>query len=286
MNLRDEIAGAFVAACRDEIESPKPGNVHVFAPGHRMTAEQFLASAAAAAGPLTAPGARLGERILGAVEATAAAVGTNTNLGIVLLSAPLAAAAEARPRDLRTGVAGVLDGLDVVDASLAFRAIVLAAPGGLGRTDRHDVTEPATVGLRQAMAEAAGRDRIARQYVSTFADVFELGLSALAQARTCGLPPSWATLAVYLAFLTEFVDSHVMRKHGLAAAERLRQEAVPFRARIEAGERTDDLFAALLAWDDQLKVMSINPGTSADLTVATLFSDRLRTILPSRRIGD
>ncbi len=280
MSLPAEIADAFVAACRDEIVSPKPGNVHVFAPGHRMTAEQFLDSAAAAAGPLTAPGARVGERILGAVEATAAAVGTNTNLGIVLLCAPLAAAAEMRRRDLRAAVADVLDDLDVVDASLAFRAIVLASPGGLGRADRHDVTQPATVGLGQAMAEAAMRDRIARQYVSGFADVFDLGASALAQARARGLPPTWATLAVYLAFLAAFIDSHVARKHGLAAAERLRGEALAFARRLDVGEPTEDLLAAVLAWDDQLKVMNINPGTSADLTVATLFSDRLRAILP------
>ena len=29
------IAAAFVAACRDELDAPKPGNVHVFADGHR-----------------------------------------------------------------------------------------------------------------------------------------------------------------------------------------------------------------------------------------------------------
>ena len=64
------IAAAFVAACRDELDAPKPGNVHVFADGHRMTAEEFVRSAQAAAEPLTAPGARVGLRILRAVEAT------------------------------------------------------------------------------------------------------------------------------------------------------------------------------------------------------------------------
>jgi triphosphoribosyl-dephospho-CoA synthase len=88
-----QIAAAFEAACRDELAAPKPGNVHLFADGHRMTADEFIRSAAAAAGPLAQPGARVGARILGAIEATAAAVGTNTNLGIVLLCAPLAAAA-------------------------------------------------------------------------------------------------------------------------------------------------------------------------------------------------
>jgi triphosphoribosyl-dephospho-CoA synthase len=39
----------------------------------------------------------------------------------------------------------------------------------------------------------------------------------------------------------------------------------------------------LLQWDASLKQRGINPGTSADLTVATLFAHRLRTILPSAR---
>src|SRR5215467_9788845 len=67
---REIVAEAFTAACRDELEAPKAGNVHVFAPGHRMTTAQFIKSAPAAAGPLCAPSKRVGARIRGAVEAT------------------------------------------------------------------------------------------------------------------------------------------------------------------------------------------------------------------------
>src|SRR5262245_24792635 len=164
------IAAAFVAACRDELDAPKPGNVHVFADGHRMTAAEFVRSAEAAAGPLMSSGARVGARILGAVEATRAAVGTNTNLGIILLCAPLAAAAEQDPADLRGALATILADLDVADADLAFRAITLAAPGGLGRVEQHDVRARAAVTLAAAMAAAADRDRIARQFTTGFAD--------------------------------------------------------------------------------------------------------------------
>ncbi len=107
------IAAAFEAACRDELDAPKPGNVHLFASGHRMTAQQFVDSAAAASGPLAMPGMRVGWRIWTAVEATSAAVGTNTNLGIVLLCAPLAAAAERHAADLRGALADVLAELDI-----------------------------------------------------------------------------------------------------------------------------------------------------------------------------
>jgi triphosphoribosyl-dephospho-CoA synthase len=282
--LADRIAAAFQAACRDELDAPKPGNVHVFADGHRMTAAQFIRSAEAAAGPLAMPGARIGARILGAVEATAAAVGTNTNLGIILLCAPLAAAAEARPLDLRTRVAQVIEETDIEDARLAFRAIALAAPAGLGRAERHDVHEPADVSLRVAMAAAADRDRIARQYASAFEDVFLTGEDALASARSH--EPMWATVAVYLAFLSAFPDSHIVRKHGPAAAEKVRRRARELHERLQASENPAHLLPDLLAWDQTLKAQEINPGTSADLTVAILFAGRLRNVLPSAGNND
>lgn len=279
--LERKIASAFKAACLDELDAPKPGNVHIFADGHRMTASEFRRSADAAADAISMAGTRVGTRILAAVEATFAAVGANTNLGIILLCAPLAAAADAEPLDLRTALALVLENLDTQDAELAFRAIVRASPAGLGRVERNDVFEAATVNLRQAMVEAAHRDRVAYQYVSVFEDIFGRGEPLLKTARARSLQPSWATLAVYLGFLSAFPDSHVVRKHGAAAAEKLRRTALPFHTRLQSAENQALLLADLLTWDAALKERGLNPGTSADLTVATLFAHRLRNILPS-----
>jgi triphosphoribosyl-dephospho-CoA synthase len=269
------IAAAFVAACRDELEAPKPGNVHVFADGHRMTADDFMRSAEAAAGPLTAAGARVGERILRAIDATRVAVGQNTNLGIVLLCAPLAAAAETTAKELRAALDDVLDGLDVADAALAFRAIVLAAPAGLGSASEHDVRAPATVTLRAAMSAAANRDRIACQFSNRFSDILDRGLPEHEAAARRWAEPKWATLAVYLAFLSAFPDTHIVRKHGAESAERVRREAVSYRRRLQSTDAPDALLGELMAWDAALKARGINPGTSADLTVATLFARRL-----------
>ena len=274
------IAAAFVAACRDELDAPKPGNVHVFADGHRMTAAEFERSAQAAAGPLTASGARVGLRILRAVEATHVAVGTNTNLGIILLCAPLAAAVEHRPADLRGALAELLENLDVADADLAFRAIALASPAGLGQVEQHDVRAPATVTLAAAMAAAAGRDRIAHQFSTTFADIFDRGIARRDAAAARWADPRWATLAVYLGFLGDFPDSHILRKYDAAVAEDVRRTAQLFERRL-CHEEPEGLLADLLAWDRSLKQRALNPGTSADLTVATLFTHRLRGILPS-----
>jgi len=253
--------------------------VHVFADGHRMTAADFERSAVAAAAPLAAAGKRVGARILDAVEATAAAVGSNTNLGIILLCAPLAAAAQSQPHDLRASLSGVLQTLDQQDADHAFRAIVRASPAGLGRAERHDVFAPATVSLRAAMAEAADRDRIAQQYVNDFADVFTVGEPVLAQRLAASADRRLATVSVFLTFLATFPDSHILRKHGAAVADRIRRAAPPLQARALAARHLDDVLPALLAWDAELKAAGINPGTSADLTVATLFAHQLRNDL-------
>jgi len=280
-----EIAAAFEAACLDELDAPKPGNVHAFADGHRMTAAQFETSAEAAAAPIAQAGTRVGARIEAAVMATFAAVGVNTNLGIILLCAPLAAAAERGASSLRAAVAAVLDDLDLEDARHAFSAIVRAAPAGLGRAEQHDVFAPPTVTLREAMAAAADRDRIARQYASGFADIFEVGETNLVRALAAQSHPRWATLAVYIGFLAAFPDTHIVRKHGSATARAVQHAAAMFHQRLQSHASAENLLSELLTWDAELKRKDINPGTSADLTVATLFAYRLSTILPPSSNG-
>ena len=271
----DPVATAYLEACLAELDAPKPGNVHRFAPGHRMEVKDFIRSAEASAAPIAAKGARIGIRVRAAVEATLSAVQQNTNLGIILLCAPLAAAAEAPDAALRPALARVLDGLDRADAQDVFSAIAVANPGGLGRAPRHDVNAPATATLREAMAEGADRDRIARQYVTTYEDIFSLGLPALATARRRQSDARWSTLAVYLTFLAAMPDTHIARKFGLGTAEAVRREAADWRDALTAAPDPEGITDGLLTWDAALKSRGINPGTSADLTVATLFASSL-----------
>jgi triphosphoribosyl-dephospho-CoA synthase len=275
---RDEaVRQAFVAACLLDVQARKPGNVSFASSGHRMQAELFVASAQAAVEPLCAPGATVGERIEGAVRATLDVVHCNTNLGILLLCAPLAAAAQSAsaPTDtttLRHALDDVLTRLGVGDAHAAFRAIAAANPGGLGSADAQDVAHTPTVGLRDAMALAADRDRIALQYLSGFVDVFELGLPTWAAASAGSA--SDAMQRVFLEFLAAHADSHIVRKHGQALAQCVMTEAQPWRASARAGTLSNDL-RGFAAWDESLKLRSINPGTTADLCVATAFAAAL-----------
>src|SRR5262245_59162273 len=167
MVAASQVEQAYLAACMAELAALKPGNVHVYAAGHRMTVADFEASARASAPALAAPDLGVGQRILAALRRTRAAVSSNTNLGILLLCAPLAQAALETPvGELRRSLHKVLAALSVDDAAAAFEAISLANPGGLGEAAEHDVRTPPVVTLLEAMRIAADRDRIAAQYVT------------------------------------------------------------------------------------------------------------------------
>ncbi len=284
----DRIARAFLQACALDVAVRKPGNVSEGAPGHRMEALQFRRSAEVAAPPLCAAGAPVGQRIEQAMRATWDAVGCNTNLGIVLLCAPLAVAAErcAGPVSaarLHAVLAEVLAGLDRSDAAAAFRAIALVQPGGLGRADTQDVHAPPTVTLREAMTLAAGRDRIALQYAEGFAELFTLGLPLLAE----GLDARAVQLC-FLQWLRSAPDTHITRKFDLATAQSVQAMAQHWwDSLLHAGEpmpgpeTKPSRAAAWAAWDEQLKQRGLNPGTSADLTVASAFAAALLAAPPA-----
>ena len=272
----DAVAAAHRDACLAELAALKPGNVHVFAGGHDMTTADFEASALASAPAMGAPALSVGDRIFEAIRRTRETVDCNTNLGIVLLCAPLAQAAlSPAGGSLRERLRDVLRRLDVADAEQAFAAIRLADPGGLGAAPQHDVRAPPTVSLAVAMAAAADRDRVAAQYTSGFADIFELGLPRLRAGLSRWRSEQWATTSAYLAFLARLPDSHVARKYGMERARAVCAMARPHAERLEEAEDPEPLTASLLAFDRELKAAGINPGTSADLTVACLFAYRI-----------
>ncbi|HXZ97069.1 MAG TPA: triphosphoribosyl-dephospho-CoA synthase [Burkholderiales bacterium] len=278
---REQLMQALKGACLAEIRAPKPGNVSVFSAGHGMTAQQFEASASAIAAPLTISGASVGERILRAVQETQKTVGCNTNLGIVLLAAPLLCAAQQQhsARELRPRLRRVLGRLTRQDAELAYEAIRLAKPAGLGSSPRFDVSEKPQVTLLAAMQEASDRDSIARQYANGFADVFEVGVAHARKEYARFASEEWAVLSAYLALLARFPDSHVVRKFGIKLALEVSSKAEGLERVWRRSDSPQALMPQLLALDAELKRDGINPGTTADLSVASLLALRLQDLL-------
>lgn len=271
------IAIAATLACLLETSAEKVGNVTPSRGFADACFDDFVMSALAL-GPAIAraePG-RVGWAVWKAVEATRRVTTANTNLGIALLFAPIAAAWQSRGEwTLRRRLAGVLRGLNVHDARWAYRAIRLANPGGLGRTDQADVAVRPTITLRQAMALAADRDSIASEYVHDFAITFGIALPALRRAMAEGLTVRDAIAQAHLELLVRVPDTLIARKAGRRASAAVSARS---RAVVEAGGlHTRRGRAAARRLDRALRRNRnrLNPGTSADLVAAALFAGLL-----------
>jgi triphosphoribosyl-dephospho-CoA synthase len=262
-------------ACLLESSAPKPGNV---SPGRHFPDtryEDFLASAAAIGAPLAGALARpLGATVRLAIEARVRWTPVNTNLGIVLLMAPLARAAleaEASRDRLRAALARVLGATSVEDAHDVYAAIRLAQPGGLGRVDTQDVARDPDVTLLDAMRLAAHRDGIAREYATVFRATFDTGVPALERARSDGLGWDDAVVETFLTLLAESPDTHVARRGGEAIARevsaRARHALAVGGVRSPAGRKEIDAMDRALRDAHNIG----NPGTTADLTAAAIF---------------
>ena len=275
----EAVAAAGQLACVLEASAEKPGNItpcHDFAD----TSYEDMLRSAIALGPELGRAAErgVGETVLAAVRATRRVAGANTNLGIALLTAPLARAA-LLGGTLRERTEEVLDDLTLEDSRAAYAAIRTAGAGGLDEAVEHDVRAAPTLALRDAMATAADRDSIAAEYTTGYGLTFELGLPALAGALGDGLGPRSATVELYLSLLAAVPDTLIARKRGRRAAGRVSAGAA--RVLATGDVRGDAGQAALQAFDASLRRdgNALNPGTTADLVTAVLFVALLEGLL-------
>jgi triphosphoribosyl-dephospho-CoA synthase len=210
-------------------------------------------------------------------------VGCNTNLGILMLCAPLVQALLdehlENPGTLRERLQMVLKQADVRQTEWLFRAIELASPGGLGRSDRYDVAAPAEVALTVAMTHAAERDHVARQYTTGFANLYDYALPRLRACEARWQNWEWAITGLYLSLLARFPDTHIRRKHGLYKAVVVSLHAASLEKGLCQADKPEHYQLRLLQADAEFKREGINPGTSADLTVATLFLSHLESMV-------
>jgi triphosphoribosyl-dephospho-CoA synthase len=259
------------AACLLEATARKAGNVHPWRSFSDLTYTDFVVAADAIA-PILARASQLGvgRAVYEAVAATRQKVTRNTNLGIVLLLAPLAAV-PSRVR-LADGIRDVLHGLSHVDAEDAYRAIRLAQPGGLGEVDAEDVSGPPTGTLLEVMRFAADRDLIARQYAENFSLVLELGMPYLSAVSDFARNWEPAVVGLQLELLARNADSLIVRKCGAQMGEEVSRRAKAVLHSARPGTRR--ALAEFIRFDRWLRADGNrrNPGTTADLIAAALFA--------------
>lgn len=277
-------------ACLLEVTAPKPGNVHRGADFEDLTFGDFMVSAVVIGEVFDRANLSVGEMVLEAIRTTRNHVGTNTNLGIVLLIAPLVAVLQSQSTAAglsRGDAVNCLNELTSEDGQRIYAAIQLAKPGGMGQAVSQDVNDTAgPVNLLAAMKASEGHDSIARQYANGFEDVFGMGQALLRQGQQLFSDLNSAIVFAHVAWMAEQADTLIQRKCGQDVA---RQAQTMARRAIDAIDLTD---SEGLPSDSDLTRSHVetfwervgeldfwlrsdghrrNPGTTADLIAATLF---------------
>ncbi len=298
----EQLGELYRQACEVDVQAFKPGNVSVYSEGHDMTVADFRLSAKVSSEPLCNPDYSLGEKIYYAVKATREAVGCNTNLGIILLCAPLIQAIgqttawadillpakSAFPTSLwvtqddcmdaggratlRQAVSKVISDTTIEDADWVFKAITLASPGGLGSSDQQDVNEKASVTLLEAMEIASAKDRIALQYLTGYKDIFNFAVLRYTEGFNRWGDRNWAAAAAYVDMLSQFPDSHIERKYGDQYSERVATKMARLSEELSKTDNPEQIKPLFFSLDQELKLDGINPGTTADMIVATVLT--------------
>jgi len=272
--LREELNNLYLHVCQLDVQALKPGNISVYSNSKDLSVDDFLNSAKASAAPITDPKSTLGLRILNATSATQAAVNTNTNLGMILLIAPIIQSKLKilEGEDIREAITRVLEATTVQDAVEVYQAIRLVKPGGMGHQNTQDVSEEPNVSLLNTMNIAADWDLIAAQYSNSFKDIFSFGVPRYLGLMKKWEDEKWATTGLFLSYLRHYPDSLIERKFGLLKAREISDMISDLEMELCRSDSPGRYEAQLLEIDRQLKRNLINPGTSADLTAASIFA--------------
>ncbi len=283
-------AAAIRMACVLEATAPKVGNVHPAAHFHDLNYSHFVAAADAAADVLSdlCGAVDVGAAIASAVAASVIATGTNVNLGIVLLLAPLVASESTREVTADSSIAQrwanwqsrtsqLLAQLDLQQGAMIASAIADANAGGLsdetlGPDHPLDVTRQhdASYDILEAMRCAASRDRIALQYANGYRDLFDHVVPTLNRWVTQTGDVLSGIVWAHIALIAEAGDSLIGRKCGQAESDRVaglaRECLAAYDRPAQRGPSIHRLDTALRADGNRL-----NPGTTADLIAAALY---------------
>ncbi|MGD6808122.1 MAG: triphosphoribosyl-dephospho-CoA synthase [Candidatus Bathyarchaeia archaeon] len=285
-----------------EVSANKPGNVNFNASFEGTRIEHFLASAIAA-GPSFQEAAErgiqiaknkrpiskagLGELIKSNVKDVMAwQHGGNTILGTVMLFTPIAVAAGMTPTGenfrmdfsfLRKNIDAVIKASTATDSVHLYEAIDLAMPSGLNQAPDLSVSDPTSkerlikenITLYQVFEIAKDYDDICSEWIRNYPITFRLAYPYLTE-QLKNVDESTAIINTFLKILSEHPDTFISRKAGIEKAKEISTQA---KQVLELGGAvTPDGMVAVAKFDRSLREAGnrCNPGTTADITAATL----------------
>lgn len=258
---------------------PKPGNVHRTRDFDDMVFEDFLISGIVSGDAIInvcREGDNLGKYILEAVSQTNKWVENNTNLGIIMLEIPIAAAAAMSNdfSEIQKNIVKLMNQTTVDDACNLYDAINIADAGGMGNQDKYDVSsQNAKNELRennQTMFDvldiSSKWDRIASELTTGMPVCFEIGYPRYKKLRS-ETSLNNACVLTFLEILSNVPDTLISRKYGDEKAIHVSHLA----KKLLTYSNDNNFNKKLENFDDYLFENKFNPGTIADLTAASIM---------------
>ncbi|MBR3156261.1 MAG: triphosphoribosyl-dephospho-CoA synthase [Methanobrevibacter sp.] len=286
----EEIAKmAQIASALEVSGYPKPGNVHRTRDFDDMEFEDFVISGIVigdtireACTDVDVENPQLGKYILQAVAETDRWIKNNTNLGIVMMTTPIAVAAAISDSfdDIRENIKLVMGNTSVDDACDLYDAINIADAGGMGDQDEYDVaSDNAKNELREngqtmydVLKISAPWDMLAREMTGDMPAVFEIGYPKYHELRQ-SKSQNDACVLTFLTILSHVPDTLISRKYGSDEAMKI---SLMTRDLLNIKDEPD-FKDRLREFDDYLFKNKYNPGTTADLTAASIFVSYLKS---------
>ena len=289
MDVNELAKIAQIASALEVSGYPKPGNVHRTRNYDDMEFEDFIISGIVigdtvreACSEVDVKNPRLGKYILQAVAETDRWIKNNTNLGIMMMTIPIAVAAAISDSfdDIRENVKLLMANTSVDDACDLYDAINIADAGGMGDQDEYDVaSDNAKQELRdnnQTMYDvlkiSAPWDMLAREMTSDMPAVFEIGYPTYHELKDTK-SKNEACVLTFLTILSQVPDTLISRKYGSDEALKISmmtRDLLNFKDQSDFNDR-------LKEFDDYLFENKYNPGTTADLTAASIFVSYLKS---------
>ncbi len=293
-NIDELVSAAIIASLLEVSATPKPGNVHRLRDFENTKYEHFLCANTVIAKPLKqiALGKPIGENLLEAVKITNKwQKGGNINFGILLLFAPIIAAAGemlmndqdvSKIDELMKNIRHKIENSTPEDSINLYEAIEIVQPGGLGTVSKLDVNNKESINkikqenlnLKAIFHTCASWDNIASEWITNYKISREIGLSYYVKLVQASQDLNYSIILTFLRILSEYPDTLIIRKTNLKTAKMISERA---RIILSIKDKMNQI-NEIKKFDDYLYEYKgkYNPGTTADLVATTLFLAMLK----------
>lgn len=272
----------YLNSCLEEIKAQKPGNVSSKSNIPGLQKNKFFRAAKISSEPLTNINLSIGESIYNACKRCMNELGSNYNLGIILLCAPIIRASlkefESK-KEFLLGLKNIILNIDKKETEYIVKAIKICNPAGInkynskGNIMKKNLTNFTFYDLAVMSQDF---DRISGCYASNYKEIFNEALPYFRYQRK--KKKKFAIERLYLRLLSIKNDSHIQRKFNSSKAKEIRHLSLNFYKKLTNFNDFNE-YKNLLWLNNYLKRKHINPGTCADLTVTTLLIDKIMAIV-------